>query len=65
MRSPISGIQTSEGREGSLLTSRVVKWREDRDCSSEEDRWQRSKDLTNSEVRKVRVQDLGAQSREW
>jgi hypothetical protein len=54
-RIPISGIQTSRSRGGSLLTSRVAKSRRDRSHPSEEDRWQRSRDLTNSEVRRVRV----------
>jgi hypothetical protein len=52
MRSSLSGIWTSEVREGSPSTSRVAKSREDQDCPSEEDRWQRSRGLANSEVQR-------------
>jgi hypothetical protein len=65
VRSPVSGIRTSEVRKRSPSTSRVVKSRENHSRPSEEDRWQRSRDLANSKVRKVRTQRLGAPSREW
>jgi hypothetical protein len=64
MRSSLSGIRTSEVREGSPSTLQVAKSQENRSRPSEEDRWKRSRDLVDSEVHRVRAQRLGAPSRE-
>jgi hypothetical protein len=63
-RSTLSGIRTSEVREGIFSASRVTKSRENHSRPSKEDRRQRSRDIVNSKVHRVRAQELGAPSHE-